>query len=213
MENKKQSLTKEDKNLIMGLIKGIQYKRYMKLTSIGVQHDQKSITEENYLYVADLEISVLENILNKIDLYVENLGDSIRVLTFDELWKFEYMQLKDIIKDEINKRNIMDVLEPEYKAISGSFKAISGSLIDGQIIEITHDSGTFIDPFQLEEPIKITKEDIINKVENIITLRSLLKPLNLDTPKDVLEAICLENNLELSDTEKDEILKFIQNNK
>lgn len=206
MENKNHSLTEEDKKLILELIKGMQHERNMKLTSVGVQHNQKLITEEKHLYIAELEINVLENILDKIDLYVENLGDSIRLLTFDELWKFEYMQLKDIIKDEINRRKFMDVLEPEYKAISGT-------LMDGQIIQIAQDSGTFIDPFQLGEPIKITKEDIINKVESIITLRSLLKPFNLDTPKDVLEAICLENNLELSDADKDEILKFIQNNK
>ncbi|WP_315069370.1 hypothetical protein [uncultured Clostridium sp.] len=123
MEGKKKSLTEEDKNLISQLVKGVQHKRYMKLTSIGIPHNQKSITEEKYLYVSDLEINVLENVLTKIDMYVEDLGDSIQVVTFDEVWKFEYMQLKDIIKDEINRRNIMDVLEPEYKEVTSSKSA------------------------------------------------------------------------------------------
>lgn len=143
MENKEKSLTEEDKNFISELIKGIQHERRMKLTSIGVPHNQKSISKEKYLYVADLEINVLENILNKIDLYVIDLGNSIQLVTFDEVWKFEYMQLKDIIKNEINSRNIMNVLEPEYKEVLGTF-------MGGQIIQISNDSKTFIDPFNID---------------------------------------------------------------
>lgn len=83
---------------------------------------------------------------------------------------------------------------------------------NSKIISLNFDNSEtyYLNLFNVAEPKEIMEEDIVKHVETIINLRRMLYPLNMDEPKDILEIICIVNNLELSDSDKYRILGIIK---
>lgn len=108
------------------------------------------------------------------------------------------------MRNDCEKELKIVVIDPEseYEEVA--------KMLGSEVMHITPNNNSgYINPLELSEA-PIRNEDIINTVENIIKIRAILNPLNRET-KDILEAVCLKNNLKLSDTHKEEIMKAIQN--
>lgn len=87
--------------------------------------------------------------------------------------------------------------EEEYSRLS--------EMLGANVVTISRNSSTFIDPLELEPSNEILKEDIIDKIKNIIKINTILNKSK--KAQDILEQVCLRNNLVLSDADKKDILR------
>lgn len=72
-----------------------------------------------------------------------------------------------------------------------------------RVIHLNMNSASYFNPFDFDMT-NITKEQIKNKIQEIVEFNKLLNKYS--ELKDILEQVCLTNDLVLSDKDKEEIL-------
>ncbi|WP_394885014.1 hypothetical protein [Clostridium butyricum] len=107
---------------------------------------------------------------------------------------------KKIIDPETSEGIDVVIIDPEseYEELA--------KMLGGKVIHLTSNSGYF-NPLELSET-NTTNKDIIKHMGIIIECK---KALNEDIEiNEILNEICIKNNLELSDSDRNEILKIIE---
>lgn len=115
-----------------------------------------------------------------------------------------YLSSKTIIKELTGNEEII-IIDPEdeYKDIAKMME-----LYKGEVIHLSpNNKNCYFNPFDLIET-NIMNEDIVKNMRIIIECK---KALNEDIDiKEILNEICIKSNLELLNSEKEEILKVIK---
>jgi hypothetical protein len=81
--------------------------------------------------------------------------------------------------------------------------------IEGELIELETTKGSMFDPMKFDK-LDMTNEQIIETVQNVVQLHEILNQHY--ELKDILEQVCLKNDLNLSDNDKRDILKHFKDN-
>lgn len=108
------ALTDEDRILISQLA-SYPLKSLAQMQIMRRDRKENPLPDEKLVSIDDLCISELQDILHKIDIYVQEIhGLRSSLGSLDEVWMLEYWALKDTIKEKLGGQN----LEEEIRIFS-----------------------------------------------------------------------------------------------